>query len=209
MALCSVNDVGPGDALMTAMLASSLDCIVAMDHEGRVLEFNPAAERTFGYTRGQAVGAELGALIVPEHLRDAHRRGLARYVETRQGTLLDSRVELTAMRSDGSEFPVELTITRIEGAEPPTFAGYIRDISERRAAERNSAAQYAVAGVLAEARTVEEAMPRLLQALGASMDWELGAAWQVDERPAACAARRCGRRTGSRRPSSASSAARW
>ena len=85
------------------------------------------------------------------------------------------------MRSDGSEFPVELTITRIEGAEPPTFTGYIRDISERRAAERNSAAQYAVAGVLAEARTVEEAMPRLLQALGASMDWELGAAWQVDE----------------------------
>ena len=173
--------MGPGDALMTAMLASSLDCIVAMDHEGRVLEFNPAAERTFGYTRVQAVGSELGALIVPEHLRDAHRRGLARYVETRHGTLLDQRVELTAMRSDGSEFPVELTITRIEGAEPPTFTGYIRDISDRRAAERNSAAQYAVARVLADARTVEEAMPRLLQALGESMDWELGAAWQVDE----------------------------
>ena len=173
--------MAPGDALMTAMLASSLDCIVAMDHEGRVLEFNPAAERTFGYTRSQAVGAELGTLIVPEHLRDAHRRGLARYVETREGTLLDTRVELTAMRADGSEFPVELTITRIEGAEPPTFTGYIRDISDRRAAERNSAAQYAVAGVLADARTVEEAMPRLLQALGESMDWELGAAWQVDE----------------------------
>jgi diguanylate cyclase (GGDEF)-like protein/PAS domain S-box-containing protein len=173
--------VGSGDALMTAMLASSLDCIVAMDHEGRVLEFNPAAERTFGYTRSQAVGSELGELIVPGHLRDAHRRGLARYVATREGRLLDTRVELTAMRADGSEFPVELTITRIEGAEPPTFTGYIRDISERRAAERNSAAQFAVAGVLADARTVEEAMPRLLQALGESMDWELGAAWQVDD----------------------------
>ena len=69
--------MAPGDALMTAMLASSLDCIVAMDHEGRVLEFNPAAERTFGYTRSQAVGSELGELIVPGHLRDETAEQLA------------------------------------------------------------------------------------------------------------------------------------
>ena len=84
------------------MLASSLDCVVAMDHAGCVLEFNPAAERTFGYTRSEAVGAELGDLIVPEHLRDAHRRGLARYVETRQGTLLDQprRADRHALRRE-------------------------------------------------------------------------------------------------------------
>jgi diguanylate cyclase (GGDEF)-like protein/PAS domain S-box-containing protein len=168
------------EALKTAMLESALDCVVAMDHEGRVLEFNPAAERTFGYTREQAVGAELAELIVPESLRAAHRRGLARYLETREGTLLDKRVEITAQRADGAEFPVELTITRIRGEEPPKFTGYIRDISERVRAARNIAAQHAVASVLADAATIEAAIPHLLRALGESMDWELGAAWLPD-----------------------------
>src|SRR5262245_37272199 len=162
------------------MLESSLDCVVAMDHEGRVLEFNPAAERTFGYARADAVGAELADLIVPEHLRASHRRGLERYLQTRQGTLLDHRVEITAKRADGGEFPVELTITRIRGSEPPAFTGYIRDISERVRAERNAAAQHAVAGVLADATGIDEAIPHLLRALGESMDWELGAAWLVE-----------------------------
>ncbi len=166
---------------MTAMLESSLDGVVAMDHEGRVLEFNPAAERTFGHRRDDAIGAELAGLIVPDHLRAAHRRGLERYVRTRERKLLDQRVEITAMRADGSEFPAELTITRIRGVEPPKFTGYIRDISDRVWAERNAAAQHAVASVLADATTIDEAIPHLLQALGKSMDWELGAAWLVDD----------------------------
>ena len=169
-----------GEALTTAMLESALDCVVAMDHDGRVLEFNPAAERTFGYAREEAIGAELGELIVPESLREAHRRGLARYLATRKASILDRRMELTAVRANGSELPVELTITRIAGVEPPRFTGYIRDLTERRRGERERAAQHGVAQVLAEAATIDEAVPRLLQALAESMDWELGAAWLVD-----------------------------
>jgi signal transduction histidine kinase len=73
----------------------------------------------------------MAELIVPPSLRDAHRRGLARYLQTERGAVLDRRVELTGMRRDGSEFPVELTVTRIGLPGPPTFTGYLRDISER------------------------------------------------------------------------------
>jgi len=135
---------GAGEAFKTAMVESALDCVITMDHEGRVVEFNPAAQRTFGYRREDAVGAELAELIVPPALREAHRRGVARFLSTGEGPVLDRRLELTGMRSDGHEFPVELTVTRIVGVEPPTFAGYIRDISARRLADaaiRRHAAQ--------------------------------------------------------------------
>jgi diguanylate cyclase (GGDEF)-like protein/PAS domain S-box-containing protein len=172
---------GAGEAFKTAMVESALDCVITMDHEGRVVEFNPAAQRTFGYRREDAVGAVLAELIVPPALREAHRRGVARFLSTGEGPALDRRLELTGMRSDGHEFPVELTITRIAGVEPPTFAGYIRDISDRRRAERDIAAQHGVAQVLAESGTIDAAIPNLLRALGEGMEWELGAAWLVDE----------------------------
>ena len=124
------------EALKTAMLESALDCVIAMDHEGNVIEFNPAAERTFGYRREDVIGQEMAALIIPPHLRDRHRRGLERYLAGGQGTVLDRRVELTGMRADGSEFPAELAISRIGTEEPPLFTGYVRDISERKQSEQ-------------------------------------------------------------------------
>jgi len=123
------------EALKTAILDSALDCVITMDHEGRVVEFNPAAERTFGYTQEDAIGEEMASLIVPHQFRDAHRRALARYVETEEPTILDSRLELIGLRADGSEFPVELTVTRIRDTDPPMFTGYIRDIADRQRAE--------------------------------------------------------------------------
>lgn len=118
-----------------ATLEATLDPIVAMDHEGRVLEFNPAAERVFGYPRAEAIGRDMGELIIPPHLRDAHRTGLARYVRTQEPRVLDQRVELEAMRRDGATFPVELTITRIAMDGPPVFTGQLRDISDRKRQE--------------------------------------------------------------------------
>src|SRR4051794_11043657 len=72
-----------------ATLQAALDCVVTMDADGRVVEFNPAAERTFGFTQDEAVGREMAALIVPPDLRERHRRGLRRYLETREPQLLD------------------------------------------------------------------------------------------------------------------------
>ena len=127
--------VRAGEALNRAILASALDAVVTMDHAGRILEFNPAAERTFGYAKADVIGRDMADLLVPSSLRPSHRRGFARYLETEEPVLLDKRIEITAMRADGSEFPVELTITRIRLGGRPTFTGFVRDITERRAAE--------------------------------------------------------------------------
>jgi len=123
------------EALKGAILESALDSIIAMDHEGRVVEWNPAAERTFGYRRGEVIGREMSELIVPPALRERHRQGLARCLDTGEGSVLGRRVEMTAMRADGEEFPVELAISRIPRDGPPTFTGYVRDVTERKRAE--------------------------------------------------------------------------
>jgi PAS domain S-box-containing protein len=123
------------EARHRAMLDAALDCVVTMDHEGRVVDFNPAAEHCFGYCAGDAVGREMAELIVPPVLREGHRRGLARYLASDQAVLLDRRIEITGMRADGSTFPVELAITRIDVPGPPTFTGYLRDITDRKAAD--------------------------------------------------------------------------
>jgi PAS domain S-box-containing protein len=123
------------EARHRAMLDAALDCVVTMDHEGRVLDFNPAAERCFGYRGDQVAGREMAEVIVPPELRERHRRGLERYVASEEPVLLDRRVEITGMRADGTTFPVELTITRIDVPGPPTFTGYLRDITDRKAAE--------------------------------------------------------------------------
>ncbi len=123
------------EARETAILNSALDCIITIDHEGRITEFNPAAERTFGHRREDVLGAVLGDLIVPPALRERHRQGLARYLATGHGVVIGKRVEMTALRADGTEFPVELAITPIPGSGPQSFTGYLRDITERKQAE--------------------------------------------------------------------------
>jgi PAS domain S-box-containing protein len=123
------------EARLRAMLDAALDCVVTMDHEGRVVGFNPAAERTFGHEAGAAVGRDMAELIIPPELRERHRHGLARYLETESPVVLDRRLEITGLRADGTTFPVELTITRIDVPGPPTFTGYLRDITDRKAAE--------------------------------------------------------------------------
>lgn len=116
------------------MLDSALDCIVAMDSTGVVTEFNRAAQKTFGYQASEVIGRTMADVIVPPALREAHRAGLERLLGGAPPRILNQRLELTGMRSDGSEFPVELTVTRIPDTEPPEFTGFIRDISDKVAA---------------------------------------------------------------------------
>jgi PAS domain S-box-containing protein len=118
-----------------ATLDAALDSVVTMDHRGRVVEFNPAAERTFGYPREEAIGRDMAELIVPPELRASHRSGLARLLAGAEARVLDRRIEIDGMRADGSRFPVELTITRIDVPGPATFTGHIRDITDRKLAE--------------------------------------------------------------------------
>ena len=123
------------EARKTAILDSALDCITTIDHEGRIIEFNPAAERTFGYRRDDVAGKKLADIIIPATLREQHKQGFAGYLATDEARVLGRRIEMKAARADGSEFPVELAISRIPMDGPPAFTGYLRDITERKQAE--------------------------------------------------------------------------
>ena len=122
-----------------AVLDSVLDCIVTMNADGIVIEFNAAAERTFRYTKAEAIGRSLADLIIPPTLRAAHTAGLARYLATGEGPLLGKLIEIPAVRSDGSEIPMELAITAIHSDEATIFTGVLRDITARKQADETRA----------------------------------------------------------------------
>ncbi len=128
----------PSARVDAAVLRSSLDAIISIDGHGTVLEFNPAAERMFGYARADAVGSEMAELIVPPPLRASHRRGLSRLLDGGAPRILDQRIEIEAMRADGSIFPVELAITQMDGSTP-TYTGFIRDITANKLIEQERA----------------------------------------------------------------------
>ncbi|HYN90142.1 MAG TPA: PAS domain S-box protein, partial [Ardenticatenaceae bacterium] len=129
------------DALRTsegrkaAILATALDGIITIDAEGRILEFNPAAEAIFGYRRDEVLNQQMADLIIPASLRERHAAGMRRYLATGHTSVLGLRFETVAKRKGGGEFPVELAITRIPVDGPPVFTGFIRDITQRRQAE--------------------------------------------------------------------------
>ncbi len=168
------------EELNRAILESALDCIITMDAAGVVREWNPAAERTFGYSREQTVGRELAELIIPPELRERHRKGLAHYLSTGEGPVIDRRIEITGLHADGRRLLVELAITAIHLAEAPMFTAYLRDITERVRAERRRDAQYAVASQLATARRIEEIGSRVIETIAQSGSWIYGALWLRD-----------------------------
>jgi PAS domain S-box-containing protein len=170
----ATDAVRQSEARKTAVFASSLDAIITIDHTGAIVEFNRAAEQMFGRTAEHSVGKELAELVIPPGLRDRHRAALKRFAATGRGTILGKRVELTGMRADGSEFPVELAINLVAGTEPPMFTGTIRDITKRRQAEeeREQARDQlqAILSGVADAVTAQAPDGRLLFANDAALE---------------------------------------
>lgn len=123
------------EARKAAVLETALDAIVSIDNESKVIEWNPAAERIFGYSRELALGRDMTELIIPKSNAELHRKGLARFLQTGRGRMLGHRTEIMAMRANGAEFPVEVTVTKIPGDGPPIYTSFIRDITERRRTE--------------------------------------------------------------------------
>jgi PAS domain S-box-containing protein len=124
-----------GQARKGAILETALDGIVTIDHEGKIFDWNPAAEKMFGQRRADVLGKELAQFIVPESLRDKQLEGLTGHFASGGGPIIGKRIELTGVRVDGREFPVEVAISRIPTDGPPIFTGFIRDITERKRAE--------------------------------------------------------------------------
>jgi PAS domain S-box-containing protein len=150
--------VRESDARKGAILEATTDAVITMDHRGNVVEANRAAELMFGYSYAEMAGAELAALIVPLSLREKHRRGVARYLDRGEQRVIGHPMELTGMRADGSEFPVEVIVTRPAIPGPPLFVGHLRDVTERHRAEaklRRLAAEQAALRRVATAVAVE------------------------------------------------------
>jgi len=120
----------------SAILETALDCIVSIDHEGKIVDFNATAERTFGFKADEVKGRDLADVIVPPDLRAAHRAGLARYIQTRKSDMLGKRIEVPGLRRDGTTIPVEVAIASVDIAGKPFFVATLRDIGDRKATER-------------------------------------------------------------------------
>ena len=141
LTLCSLRDVTmrreerdqlkASESQLHAVLDSALDAIIMLGADGLVSKFNPAAEEMFGLPASAVVGRALVDQIIPAALREPHRQGFARYLATRDATILGRRVESRGLRADGTEFPIELSILRVGAQEPPVFTGFIRDLTER------------------------------------------------------------------------------
>jgi PAS domain S-box-containing protein len=134
-AAAAAEELHHGQERSRAIIDTALDAVLLMDSAGILVDWNPAAERIFGWRREEVVGRPLADCIIPEELRAAHNRGMAHLKATGEGPVFGKRLELPALRRDGAKFPVELSINPLPGAGPLLFVGFLRDITERQAAD--------------------------------------------------------------------------
>jgi PAS domain S-box-containing protein len=130
-ALEAERERGRIQALHTASVEGSLDGIITADADGRVLDWNPAAERIFGISREDALGQSVATLIVPESTRHAHETALAAAADSGKTKLTGQRLEMTGLHADGRELPLEIVLTQSE-SNPVRFTAFIRDVTEDR-----------------------------------------------------------------------------
>jgi PAS domain S-box-containing protein len=134
-----MSDTDLNSPSLGAVLRTALDAVVVMRMDGTVAGWNDVAERTFGWTFEEARGRRMSELIIPPQYREPHEAGLAHFHATGEGPVLDTHIEISALRRDGSEIPVELSITLTRQFEEPVFLGFLRDITERHEAQRRQA----------------------------------------------------------------------
>lgn len=176
----------PIESVISPILETALDAVVVMDRVGVVQAWNQHAETIFGWSATEAIGQNLGDLIVPPALRQAHHRGLRRYNEEGVARVLDTRLELDGLRKDGSEIPVELSITLVSRAGSDLFIGFLRDISERKRSEaqleyqlRESRLMLGLSDLAASDKSFDEALLATLDAICELADWPVGHALLV------------------------------
>jgi PAS domain S-box-containing protein len=119
------------------IIDTALDAVIGIDDKGTIIDWNTQAEQVFGWSRREMIGRCMADTILPAQYREAHRRGLERFLKTGEGPVLNKRVELTARRRDGTEFPVELAITPLRLDNAYTFTAFVSDITERKQAEES------------------------------------------------------------------------
>ena len=175
-------------ARLRPILETALDAVVIIDGEGIVVAWNAVAERIFGWTAEEAVHRSMADLIVPPQHRDAHTNGLSRFQASGEARVLNQRLEITALRKDGSEFPVELSITKAALSGATLFVGFLRDISARLNSQRVLARQaresellFRLTRLAAETESIDEVLRASLEAICELTGWPVGHALVVTE----------------------------
>lgn len=156
------------------------DAIIMADSEGSITYWNKAAERMFGYPAEEVTGNKLEQTIIPDRYRDAHIKGFMKFCDTGQGAVIGKTVELSAIRKDNTELPIELSLSSAKVGDRWNAIGMIRDITKRKKAERRLDAQHAVTQILSESSTLKAVSKNILQVICESLHWEFGEMWLHD-----------------------------
>ncbi|HEV3096011.1 MAG TPA: EAL domain-containing protein [Candidatus Dormibacteraeota bacterium] len=166
---------------LQVIIDTSPSAVITADEDGLITGWNRKAEAIFGWSHDEAVGRTLTGTVIPRRYRDAHQRGLSRFIETGEGKLIGRTVELTGLHRDGRELPIEISVSATSRSGPRVaFVAFVTDISQRRMAERLRSAQFAVTRPLANAATWPEAAPQVLQGICETLGWAAGEFWTVD-----------------------------
>lgn len=172
------------DARLQAIIDSALDAVITMDLDGCVMDWNRRAEEVFGWSREEAVGKPVAELIMPQQYIAQHLDGLRLFKSTGKGRVIDQRLELTALRRDGQEFPIELMVTQLEWNDQIIFNAFVRDVSERKEAEQLIAREKLETALLQQASysssthdALEDALRICVSNLGEISGWPVGHAF--------------------------------
>ncbi|HEX8847630.1 MAG TPA: PAS domain S-box protein [Pyrinomonadaceae bacterium] len=157
------------------------DAFITIDENSTILFINPAAAKIFGYSLEEMAGQQL-TMLMPEYLRHIHRAGVERYLKTGRRHISWEAVELPGLHKNGREIPLELSFGSFSKGGKHFFTGIVRDITDRKRTERRLAAQYAVARTLSEAASINDAAPKILQAICEKLDYAVGVLWMVDRK---------------------------
>jgi PAS domain S-box-containing protein len=174
------EELSAAESRLRGIIDSALDAIVTADANSIITFWNRHAEVIFGWSAEEAIGRSLTETIIPDRHREAHTRGIARYLATGEGPILNRRIEITALHRDGREFPVELAVAAGHSARHMSFSAFIRDLTERKEGERRLLAEHAVTRVLAESHSLDDAAPRIVEAIGEALGFSVGALWLLD-----------------------------
>ncbi len=158
----------------------ALDAVITLDGQGRITGWNLQAEVVFGWPQEDTIGRSLLDTILPSPCGEALDHTLKHYSESSEGLVLNRRIEVTARHRHGHDFPVEFSISPLRTHQELSFSIFARDITHRKRADQRLATQHAVTRILAESPTLGDAAPRILAAICAGLEWDLGALWLVD-----------------------------
>ena len=169
------------EAKLTSVVLLTSDALILANDEGNIVSWNSSAVTMFGYSEEEALGQPL-TVIMPMRYRESHVQGLRRVCETGETRMIGRPTELSGLRKDHTEFPLELSLATWQTKTTRFFSAFLRDLTSRKRLETRQTVQLAISQVLMEAETVEQAGDRILQAVGNLTDWEVGLIWLLDQR---------------------------